>query len=219
MNGVHDMGGLQDMGPIQHESDEPVFHAPWEGRTYALNRALRAWGKWNLDASRHEIELLPPADYLRMSYYEKWLQTSSSLAVKHGLITQAELESGKPEPGSPKATPPLTAGMSSGFLSRGIPSSRDLRVRPLFRVGQRVRARNLNPPGHTRLPRYARGKIGTVDRDHGVYVFPDTMAHFRGEKRQHVYSVRFAARELWGEQASPRDSVHLDMWDDYLEPA
>jgi nitrile hydratase len=219
MNGVHDMGGLQDMGPIQHESDEPVFHAPWEGRTYALNRALRAWGKWNLDASRHEIELLPPADYLRMSYYEKWLQTNSSLAVKHGLITQAELESGKPEPGSPKATPPLTAGMSSRFLSRGIPSSRDPRVRPLFRVGQRVRARNLNPPGHTRLPRYARGKIGTIDRDHGVYVFPDTMAHFRGEKRQHVYSVRFAARELWGEQASPRDSVHLDMWDDYLEPA
>ena len=219
MNGVHDMGGLQDMGPIQHESDEPVFHAPWEGRTYALNRALRAWGKWNLDASRHEIELLPPADYLRMSYYEKWLQTNSSLAVKHGLITQAELESGKPEPGSPKATPPLTAGMSSRFLSRGIPSSRAPRVRPLFRVGQRVRARNLNPPGHTRLPRYARGKIGTIDRDHGVYVFPDTMAHFRGEKRQHVYSVRFAARELWGEQASPRDSVHLDMWDDYLEPA
>jgi nitrile hydratase subunit beta len=219
MNGVHDMGGLQDMGPIQHESDEPVFHAPWEGRTYALNRALRAWGKWSLDASRHEIELLPPADYLRMSYYEKWLETNASLAVKHGLITQAELESGKPEPGSPKATPPLTAGMSSGFLSRGIPSSRDPRVRPLFRVGQRVRARNLNPPGHTRLPRYARGKIGTIDRDHGVYVFPDTMAHFRGEKRQHVYSVRFAARELWGEQASPRDSVHLDMWDDYLEPA
>ena len=202
MNGVHDMGGLQDMGPIRHEQDEPVFHAPWEGRVYALNRALGAWGKWNLDASRHEIELLPPADYLRMSYYEKWLQTNSSLAVKHGLITQAELESGKPEPGSPKATPPLTAGMSSRFLSRGIPSSRDPRVRPLFRVGQRVRARNLNPPGHTRLPRYARGRIGTIDRDHGVYVFPDTRAHFRGEKRQHVYSVRFTARELWGQQAS-----------------
>jgi len=219
MNGVHDMGGLQDMGPIQHESDEPVFHAPWEGRIYAINASLRAWGKWSLDASRHEIELLPPADYLRMSYYERWLQTNSSLAVKHGLITQAELESGKPEPGSPKATPPLTAAMSSRFLGRGIPSSRDPRVPPLFSVGQRVRARNLNPPGHTRLPRYARGRIGTVDRDHGVYVFPDTMAHFRGEKRQHVYSVRFTARELWGEQASPRDSVYIDMWDDYLEHA
>jgi nitrile hydratase len=219
MNGVHDMGGMQDMGPIQHESDEPVFHAPWEGRAYALNRALRAWGKWNLDASRHEIELLPPADYLRMSYYEKWLQTSSSLAVKHGLITQAELESGKPEPGSPKATPPLTAGMSSGFLSRGIPSSRDPRVRPLFRVGQRVRARNLNPPGHTRLPRYARGKPGVIHRLHGIHVFPDTNAHGLGERPQPLYSVRFDARALWGESAEANHQVHLDLWESYLRPA
>ena len=82
-----------------------------------------------------------------------------------------------------------------------------------------MRARNINPMGHTRLPRYARGKLGAIDLDHGVYVFPDTNAHFQGENPQHVYSVRFTARELWGEQASPRDSVHLDMWDDYLEPA
>jgi nitrile hydratase len=217
MNGVHDMGGMQDMGPIQYEANELVFHEPWEGRVYALNRALRAWNKWNLDASRLEIELLPPVEYLRMSYYERWLATMSSLAVKHGLITQAEFESGKPAPGSVKATPPLTAAMSSCFLNRSIGSSRDHRVAPQFQVGQRVRARNLNPTGHTRLPRYARGKVGTIERDHGVYVFADTMAHFLGEKRQHVYSVRFAARELWGEKASARDSVHLDMWDDYLE--
>ena len=89
----------------------------------------------------------------------------------------------------------------------------------MFKVGQRVRARNINPVGHTRLPRYVRGKTGTVIRDHGVYVFPDTNAHAQGEKRQHVYSVRFTARELWGADASPRDSVHLDMWDDYLERA
>jgi nitrile hydratase subunit beta len=219
MNGVHDMGGMQDMGAVQHETDEPVFHAPWEGRVYAITRALRAWGKWNLDTSRYETELLPALDYLRMSYYERMLQTTSSLAVKYGLITQAELESGKADRGSPKATPALTAAMSSGFLNRGIPSSRDPRVAPLFRVGQPVRARNLNPAGHTRLPRYARGKLGTIERDHGVYIFPDTVAHFQGEKRQHVYSVSFAARELWGQGASPRDSIHLDMWDDYLEPA
>jgi nitrile hydratase len=77
----------------------------------------------------------------------------------------------------------------------------------------------MNPTGHTRLPRYARGKLGTITRDHGVYAFPDTNAHFQGEKRQHVYPVRFSARDLWGEHASPRDSVHLDMWDDYLEHA
>jgi nitrile hydratase len=219
MNGVHDMGGMQDMGPIEHEEDEPVFHAPWEGRVYALNRALRSLGKWNLDASRYESELLPAADYLRMSYYERMLRTTSSMAVKHGLITLAELESGKPEPGSPKATPTLTAAMAFRFLNRGIPSSLEPRVRPLFKVGQRVRARNLNPVGHTRLPRYARGKVGIVERDHGVYDFADTVANFQGEKRQHVYSVRFTARELWGPSASLRDSVHIDMWDDYLEPA
>jgi nitrile hydratase len=111
----------------------------------------------------------------------------------------------------------MTMATSSRWLTRGIASSHDPDVRPLFKTGQRVRARNIQPIGHTRLPRYARGKIGVVERDHGVYVFPDTNAHAKGEKRQHVYSVRFAARELWGEAASPRDSVYLDMWDDYLE--
>jgi len=109
--------------------------------------------------------------------------------------------------------------MASQVVSRGIPAVRDVSVSPRFHAGQRVRARNMHPIGHTRLPRYARGKFGTIERDHGPYVFPDSNAHFQGEKPQHVYSVRFAARELWGEQASPRDSVYIDMWDDYLEPA
>jgi nitrile hydratase len=137
--------------------------------------------------------------------------------VKFGLVTSEEMESGKPAEGFAKVTPALTAAMASRVFSRGIPSSRDPQVRPRFNVGQRVRARNINPAGHTRLPRYARGKTGTIMRDHGVYSFPDTNAHFLGEQRQHVYSVRFAASELWGESASPRDFVHLDMWDDYLE--
>ncbi len=219
MNGVHDMGGMHGMGPIQHENNEPVFHAAWEGRVYALNRALRAWRKWSLDTDRHGIELLPQADYLRMSYYERWAVRMFEQVVKYGLVTKEEMESGRAAPGSPKATPALTAAMSSGFLTRGIASSQDPKIRPLFKVGQHVRGRNMHPAGHTRLPRYARGKSGTIVRDHGVYIFPDTNAHFLGEKRQHVYSVRFAARELWGESASPRDFVHLDMWDDYLEPA
>jgi nitrile hydratase len=219
MNGVHDMGGMHGMGPIQYEKDEPVFHAAWEGRVYALNRALRAWRKWTLDTDRHGIELLPPADYLRMSYYERWAARMFEQVVKFGLVTKEELESGRPAPGSPRATPALTAAMSPRFLTRGIPSSDDPKIRPLFKVGQHVRARNINPAGHTRLPRYARGKSGTIARDHGVYIFPDTTAHFLGEKRQHVYSVRFAARELWGDSASPRDFVYIDMWDDYLERA
>jgi len=217
MNGVHDMGGLQDMGPVQHEKDEPVFHAAWEGRICAINAALRAMGNWNLDAWRHEIELLPPADYLRMTYYERWLRINEQLVVKHGLVTPSELTAGAPDPRSAKAIPALSAAVAASHLGRGIPSSHDPQVPPHFEVGQRVRARNINPTGHTRLPRYARGRVGAIVRDHGVYTFPDTNAHFQGEKRQHVYSVRFPARELWGEHASPRDSVHLDMWDDYLE--
>ena len=219
MNGIHDMGGMHGMGPIEAEKNEPVFHARWEGRVYALNRATGAWGKWNLDASRHSREVIPPAEYLRMSYYEKWLAGMIGLLVQSGLITQAEVDSGKPAPGSAKATPRLTPAMVPQMVSRGIPAIRDVSVSPRFQVGQRVRARNMHPVGHTRLPRYARGKFGAIDRDHGPYVFPDSNAHFQGEKPQHVYSVRFAARELWGEQASPRDSVYIDMWDDYLEPA
>jgi nitrile hydratase len=219
MNGVHDMGGQHGMGPVEYEKDEPVFHAAWEGRVYALTRAMRAWGKWNLDASRHAIELLPPADYLRMSYYERWFHRLTVDVVKYGMVANEELESGQPAPGSTKANPPFTLATVSRWFTRGIPSSDEPSVRPLFKVRQRVRARNINPTGHTRLPRYARGKVGVVVRDHGVYVFPDTNAHFQGEKRQHVYSVRFTARELWGETASPRDSVYLDLWDDYLERA
>jgi nitrile hydratase len=210
------MGGMHGMGPIRYEKNEPVFHAPWEGRVYALNRALGAWLRWNLDAWRHDIELLPPADYLRMSYYEKWFAALENRVVKYGFVSQEELESGKPAPGSVKSTPAFTVAMA-GVVDRGIPSSNDPSVPPLFRVGQLVRARNINPTGHTRLPRYARGKVGQVVRDYGVFAFPDTNAQYRGEKRQHVYSVRFAARELWGDTASPRDSVHIDMWDDYLE--
>ena len=219
MNGVHDMGGQQGMGPVVFEKDEPVFHASWEARIYALNRAMRALRKWSLDTDRHALELMSAVDYLRMSYYERWLYRLEAQVVQYGLVSREEFESGQPAPGSRKASPPLTLATSDRWLDRGIASSDDPRVRPSFKVSQRVRARNINPTGHTRLPRYARGKTGVIARDHGVYLFPDSNAHFQGEKRQHVYSVRFAARDLWGASASPRDSVHLDLWDDYLERA
>ena len=219
MNGVHDMGGQQGMGPVEYEEHEPVFHAVWEGRVYALSRALRAWRKWSLDTDRYALEVMPPVDYLRMSYYERWLRRLEQHVVKYGFVSRDELQSGRPAPGSARANPVFTLATSDLWQNRGIASSQDPKVSPRFKVGQRVRARNINPTGHTRLPRYARGKTGAIVRDHGVYLFPDTNAHAQGEKRQHVYSVRFTARELWGEAASPRDSVHLDMWDDYLERA
>ena len=217
MNGVHDMGGQQGMGPVKYEKNEPVFHARWEGRVYAMTRSMRAFRKWSIDTDRYALERLPPIDYLRMSYYERWVTRLEAQVVKFGFVTREEMETGKAAPGSTKATPALTLKTSSRWVNRGIASAHEPGIPPLFAVGERVRARNIHPIGHTRLPRYARGKTGIVARDHGVYIFPDTNAHFRGEKRQHVYSVRFSARELWGESASPRDSVHIDMWDDYLE--
>ncbi len=220
MNGVHDMGGMHGMGPIEREKNEPVFHAAWEGRIYALTRVMRTGGgRWNLDASRHAIEVLPPAEYLRMSYYERWLARMVTQLMSTGAATAAEIESGQPAPGSAKGTPAVTSAMVPEMIARRNSARRDVPAAARFEVGQRVRARNVNPAGHSRLPRYARGKAGLVVRDHGVFVLPDSNAHFLGEKPQHLYSVRFAARELWGEQASPRDFVHLDMWDDYLERA
>jgi nitrile hydratase beta subunit len=217
MNGVHDMGGQHGMGPVPYEKNEPVFHGAWEARVYALTRAMRAFRRWTLDADRHALEMLPPAEYLRMSYYERWLTRLENHVVTYGFVTPGELTAGKAAAGSARQTPALTLASSPRWLNRGLPPSQDPAVRPLFKVGQRVRARNIHPVGHTRIPRYVRGKTGVVTRDHGVHIFPDTNAHARGENRQHVYSVRFTARELWGPAASPRDSVHLDLWDDYLE--
>jgi nitrile hydratase subunit beta len=219
MNGIHDMGGMHGMGPIQYEKNEPVFHERWEARVYGLYRVLGTWRKWNLDAARHERELIPPAEYLRMSYYEKWLEGLVGLLLKRGMVTRAEIDSGTPASGSPKQIPSLTADKVAPMLAKGVPAGRNVPAVARFQKGQRVRARNMNPVGHTRLPRYVRAKLGTINRDYGVFVFPDTNAHFLGENPQHVYSVRFAARELWGEQAAVQDSVYVDLWDDYLEPA
>lgn len=213
------MGGMHGMGPVPYERDEPVFHAPWEARVFALNIAMRAWRRWNIDAGRYEIELIPPAEYLRMSYYEKWFERLLRLLVKRDLVNQEEIDNGAPASGAVKTTPALTADRVARMVRNGAAASRNVPLPPPFGLTQRVRARMINPEGHTRLPRYVRGKTGTIEHDHGVYVFPDTNALFLGEHPQHVYSVRFAARELWGAQASPRDSVYLDLWDDYLEPA
>ena len=219
MNGVHDMGGMHDMGPVHEEQNEPVFHMPWEGRVFALRRAMGAWGKWYIDAMRYAIELVLPSDYLRMSYYERQFVAFLEMLIQHHFVTREELESSTPASGSPKVTPALTVERANVLIAKGVPTSRKVSVSPRFQTGQRVRARNINPIGHTRLPRYARGKFGVIHGDHGVFVFPDTNAHFFGEKPQHVYAVRFAARELWGEQVAPQDSVYVDLWDDYLEPA
>jgi nitrile hydratase len=219
MNGVHDMGGMHGLGPIAPEADEPLFHQPWEARALALTLAVGAWGRWNIDASRHQRERIFGPDYLRMSYYEKWITGLVELMLAHGLVTPAEVGSGRAAPGAPKASPALTADRVAAALAMGVPSSRDIPSPARFTPGDAVRARNLNPTGHTRLPRYVRGKLGRIEKDHGGHVFPDSNAHFKGEAPQRLYQVRFEARELWGEAAGARDGVYLDLWDSYLDPA
>jgi nitrile hydratase len=143
MNGVHDMGGMHGMGPIVEEKNEPVFHHEWEGRIFAMNLAMGAWRKWNLDASRHSKELIPPAEYLRMSYYERWVAGLVELIVQSGLMTRAEIESGVPVAGSVKAVPALP--VDTALVAKGAPASRNVNVAARFQVGQRVRARNMHP--------------------------------------------------------------------------
>ncbi len=214
MNGVHDLGGMHGMGPIPIEKNEPAFHEAWERQIFGL--MLGSMFKLNLngDTFRFTIESLPPADYLGFRYYERWIPVLGKLLVRRGVLTEAELARGSSASGKYQA-PPAPPSRSTDRLPAGKRPGAPAR----FTANQPVRARNINPVTHTRLPRYVRGKLGTVLRDYGVYTFPDTNAFDAGEKPQHVYSVRFSARELWGDQASPRDSVYLDLWDDYLEPA
>ncbi|MFL5297180.1 MAG: nitrile hydratase subunit beta [Phenylobacterium sp.] len=217
MNSIHDMGGMAGMGPIAPEADEPVFHHAWEGRVHALTAATPI-PRSNIDAGRHQRELIPAAEYLAMSYYEKWLRGFTERLLDQGVVSRRELETGRADPAAPKATPTVGPADIPGIMSRPGSYLRDGPA-PRFAVGDRVRARNLNPAGHTRLARYVRGRKGVIEAFRGIHVFPDTNAHFRGEDPQPLYTVRFTARELWGPNANPRDSVSLDLWEPYLERA
>ena len=218
MNGVHDLGGRQGFARVEIERNEPVFHSAWEARVHALQTASGYLGKWNIDMSRYARERMPPANYLAASYYEKWLFGLETLLVEQGLVTANELATGRAEARADGARP-LRASEIPAFTSRRGSGRRDIGRPARFKAGDRVVTRNIDPVGHTRLPRYARAKRGKIVRDHGVYIFPDTHAVTREEKPQHCYSVRFTARELWGPAASLRDSVYVDLWDDYLDPA
>jgi nitrile hydratase len=218
MNGVHDLGGMHGFGPVEVERDEPVFHAEWEGKAFALTLASGFLGRWNIDMSRSAREQMPAAGYLTTTYYEHWLFGLRKLLVDQGLVTARELATGRPESRAQEGRVLKAADVSAALRNR-LAARLDEDVPPKFRPGDRVVARNLNPVGHTRLPRYARGRTGAIDRDHGVFIFADANASGLGKKPQHVYSVRFGARELWGPTASVRDSVYLDLWDDHLDAA
>jgi nitrile hydratase len=221
MNGGHDLGGMHGLGPIDAEPEtaEPVFHHDWEKRVFALTLAAGALGQWSIDMGRHARERQHPADYLRHTYYENWLAGLEKLLVERGLISAEELASGRAAaPGAESLRARvITAANVAPAIAKGGPVEVAIDVPPRFAVGDRVRARNRHPVGHTREPRYVRARVGVVREHYGAHVFPDLSAQGRREGR-HLYSVRFEAQELWGEPAT-KGAVYVDLWEDYLEPA
>jgi len=219
MNGPQDLGGQMGFGPVAPETDEPIFHAEWERRALALTLCAGAMGHWSLDESRHARESLHPADYYCSTYYEIWIKGLERLLLRHGVVTPEELSAGVPQVAAPPPKRVLKAEAVAGALARGAPTDRAKAGAPRFSVGQRVRTIVMHPSGHTRLPRYARGKVGTVELLHGAHVFPDTNAHGAGEQPDWLYTVRFDASELWGRSGDATVSVSIDAWEAYLEPA
>jgi nitrile hydratase subunit beta len=219
MNGIHDLGGMTCFGPVRREAGEPIFHADWERRVFAMNLATLAF-LGPVDRARHAIERMDPVEYLSTSYYEHWLAAIVTLAKDLGYATDEEIQTSRAVTIRPTPFPAPDAGQVEGLVRQGIPATRgDDAAEPAFGVGAQVRARNIEVTGHTRLPRYVRGKVGVVTAHHGSHVFPDTAAHDRGENAQPLYTVRFEAKELWGDNVERRDCVYIDLWEHYLAPA
>ena len=218
MNGVHDMGGMDGFGKVEIEPDEPVFHTAWEGRVMAMMRAMSFAGAWNIDMSRASRENLPPHVYLGSSYYRKWALGMEQMLIERGLADADEIESGRALRPAKPLKRKLAAADVERTLYRGS-FTREAQAPARFKPGERVRMKNIHPPTHTRLPRYVRGRVGTVELVHGCHVFPDSAAVGAGDDPQWLYTVKFDARELWGEDADPTVTVSIDAFEPYLEPA
>lgn len=219
MNGVHDMGGMDGFGKVEPEPDEPMFHADWEARVMAMVRAMGAAGAFNIDTSRFYRETLPPHVYLSSSYYKKWFLGLEEMLIEKGYVTREEVAAGHARQAA-KALKHGKFGLAD--VERVMVRGRFARPAPApakFGVGDRVRARNIHPVTHTRLPRYVRGHVGIVELNHGCHVFPDSAAMERGEDPQWLYTVVFDGSELWGDDGDPASKVSIDAFEPYLEPA
>jgi len=219
MDGGQDMGGMPWSGPVQPEPNEPVFHAEWERRAFAVTLAMGMPGGWNIDMSRFAREDRPPEDYRAKSYYQIWLAGLERLMLERGLIAPDEIKAGRSLHPAKPVEKILTRDGVAAMLHRGGPTERDARQPARFKAGDPVRAKMIHPPTHTRLPRYVRGHFGVVDRVLGCHVFPDSNASGRGEDPQWLYTVTFDGQELWGHASDPGLKVSIDAWEPYLEQA
>jgi len=225
MNGGHDLGGMHGLGPIDPPDDEPIFHATWEERAFALTLAAGSRGHWNIDQSRFARESMEPGEYLRTSYYEHWLHGLEVLLENEGLIKAGEVDTRMQDSTAPEFPgfaddKVLPADKVVKTLGRGGSTRMDGVSPARFKVGDTVKTININPPTHTRLPRYARARTGVVELDHGGFQFPDVAATTGVKQCERLYTVAFSARELWGDDCEhPQDIMLLDMFDPYLIPA
>jgi len=217
MDGIHDMGGMHGFGKVEAEPDEPVFHSDWEGRVLALNRAMACTGATNIDQSRAAIEALPPDVYLTSSYYKKWALGLEARLVKYGLAGADEIKAGHASHPGKAIARKLSVEDVPNSLTRGS-FARPAPAPARFKPGDRVRTKNIHPATHTRLPRYARDKVGTVEALRGCHVFPDAVVLGKGEDPQWLYTVLFDGRELWGDSAEPSLQVSIEAFEPYLEP-
>lgn len=202
-----DLGGRPNSEAVLPEPEGELFHANWEPRVLALTLAMGATGSWNIDMSRAVRESLP--DYAHLSYYQIWFEALQRMLDARGLL----------RPDAPALPRVLNAGAVPAVLAKGAPTLREATTAPRFAIGQRVRTRAHRVPRHTRLPGYAMGRVGMIERLHGMHVFADAHAQGLGEQPQWLYAVAFDAAELWGDAAAPGGSVSLDAWESYLETA
>lgn len=222
MDGIHDLGGMDGLGRVEREAEEPVFHAPWEGRVFGMNVALLGQGRFNSDEFRHSIERMDPAHYLRSGYYEHWLDGVTRLLRGKGVIPAGDLEarvtgsrSRRRPPAGTAGNAPLIEGLRT-MIALGGSTRRETAAPPRFRAGDRVTVRRMHPSGHTRCPRYVRGARGVVERCHGSFILPDASAHGRPDRVEPVYTVRFDAADVWG-SGETGTHIYVDLWESYLD--
>ena len=212
-----DLGGRDGFGPVTPEPEGELWHEAWEPRALALTLAMGATGAWNIDQSRSARETLP--DYPQLSYYRIWLAALQRLMVERGMVTEDEIAKARAQVTPKPLTRVLTADIVPAVLAKGSATERTATTPARFALGDRVRTRSGHVDHPTRLPGYARGRVGTVERVHGTHVFADANAQGLGEQPQWLYTVAFTGRELWGNDTQAGLRVSVDAWDDYLEPA
>lgn len=222
MNSIHDIGGMHGIGELPFEDNEPLWHGDWEAKTFGVHILTLMTGFYTADETRHSMERIPALHWLGAPYYEHWLDGTEMLLIEKGLATAEELKAGHarhPLPEWAQALTPIAAEDVPSVATTNHPVTGDLPEPPRFAVGDKVRTRNINPRSHTRLPRYTRGKVGTVAAYYAACLYADGRAQGDMAALSHTYSIRFEGTELWGPDAGVKDALYIDLYETYLEQA